>query len=146
MPTSVSKHKYIINIVGALVAIALVFFYSICGDYCSYLKGTIFGIDLTYTGIAFMVLFIALNVIRRDALIVSLLAAGVGTEIYLVGFQFWHQTFCPYCLIFGALVVGLFAYNFQRRLMLPAGLLVAAGFLLFLIFFKGSVAITFGVG
>lgn len=146
MPTSVSKHKYIINIVGALAAIALVFFYSICGDYCSYLKGIIFGIDLTYAGIAFMVFLIVLNMLKRDALIVCLLAAGVGTEIYLIGFQFWHQTFCPYCLIFGALVVGLFAYNFQRRLMVPAAVLVVAGFLLFLIFFKGSVAITFGVG
>jgi hypothetical protein len=146
MPTSLGKRKYIINIIVALVAIALVVFYSICGNYCSYLKGSLFGIDLTYAGIGCMILLIILNLLRWDALIFLLLAAGVGTEAFLVGFQVWHQTYCPYCLVFGALLVGLFIYNFQRRLMVPAAILIVAGFLLFLLFFKGSVAITFGVG
>jgi hypothetical protein len=145
MPATLKKRKYLINIVLAIIAIALVVFYSICGNYCSYLKGTLLGVDLTYTGIAYMVLLIVLNLLRWDGLILALLAAGVGTEIFLIGFQFWHQTFCPYCLIFGGLLIAQFFYNFERRWLVPSIVLIVVGFLLFLLFFKGSVAITFGV-
>lgn len=97
--------KYVVNIVLSLVAVAVEVYYSICGGACSYLSGNLFGIDLQYIGIAFMALIILLSILKKDLMLVIALSAGVGVEVYLVGFQTWYDTYCPYCLAFGGVVV-----------------------------------------
>ncbi len=142
----IQQNRYIINIVGACLGIGLVIFYNYCGSSCSYLRGGIFGIDLKYAGIAYMVALAAISIFRIDFLILPLLAAGVGSEFFLVGFQMFYDTYCPYCLTFGTLIVLLFLFNLQKKRLIPAAVFLVLGFLMFILFFKGSVAPTFDLG
>jgi thiol:disulfide interchange protein DsbA len=128
-----------INILLALAGIALVFVYAYCGDTCSYLKGSIFGIDLKYMGVLFMGSVIALSLLRLREYRLLLLSAGVGAEVFLIGFQVQNDVFCPYCFSFGAVLLLLFAMNLdwsKRRLIAVCAVL---GLLLFAVFFDGSV-------
>ena len=106
--TRIRNHRDIITIALALIGIALMFFYSVCDTSCSYLKGDIFGIDLKYIGIGYMLAIIALALFKQMALVRILLASGIGVEVYLVAFQFREDVFCPFCLAFGAIVVLAF--------------------------------------
>jgi thiol:disulfide interchange protein DsbA len=115
------------------------FYYSICGGSCSYLRGDIFGIGLQYIGIAFMVVVIILSIIKKDLLLLALLSAGVGVEIYLVGFQIWHSSYCVYCLIFGGVLVVQFFLNVDREKNKTIFTVMAAALLIFPIVFHGSV-------
>ena len=137
------QKRHLLNIVIALVAIGVVIFYTVCGTSCAYLKGDLLGIPLQYGGIAFMVMIIVLSILKRDALILAAISAAVGSEVYLMGFQVWHETFCIYCLIFGGLVGLHYIVNFDRKKKLLMAGAIMAGFLLFLVFFKGSVLPTF---
>ena len=135
--------KYQINVLLLLIAIGLEVFYSICGGSCSYLRGDIFGMNLTYVGIMFAVILIGLSLLKRDRLILVLLSAGVGVEIVLVAFQVRNHVYCPYCLAFAAVILLLFVLNFdvtKKRLIIVS---VALGFVLFALFFKGSVTPTY---
>jgi hypothetical protein len=135
--------RHLINIIIALVAIGVVIFYTVCGTSCSYLKGGLFGIPLQYGGIAFMVALIVLSLLKWDGLILAAISGALGSEFFLMGFQFRHDTFCPYCLIFAGLVALFFIVNFDgKRKGVMAGAMLA-GFLLFFFFFKGSVLPTF---
>ena len=109
----IQSKRHILTIVLALIAIGIEFYYSICAGSCSYLNGDIFGIGLQYVGIAFMVCVIVLSILKKDLLLLALLSAGVGVEIYLVGFQIWHNTYCVYCLIFGGVLMVQFFINFD---------------------------------
>lgn len=134
----VDRNRYILNVVLALIAVGIEVFYSICGGACSYLSGNLFGIDLQYIGIAFMVLIIVLSVIKKDYFLVIVLSAGVGVEFYLVGFQIYYDTYCPYCLIFGGIVMIMFLLNIRKALLKTAIISAAMILILFAIFFKGS--------
>ena len=137
------KRKYLINVLFLLIAIGLEIFYSICGGSCSYLRGDIFGMDLTYVGIVFAVILIGLSLLKQDRLILVLLSAGVGVEIVLVAFQVRKDVYCPYCLAFAAVILLLFVLNFDvTQKALIAGSVIL-GFLLFALFFKGSVTPTY---
>lgn len=98
----------------ALIGIVLMFFYSVCDTSCSYLKGDIFGIDLKYIGVGYMLAIIALALLKKMALVRILLASGIGVEVYLVAFQFREDVFCPFCLAFGAIVVLAFILNYEK--------------------------------
>jgi hypothetical protein len=137
------QKRHLINIVIALVAIGVVIFYTVCGTSCAYLRGDLFGIPLQYGGIAFMLMIIVLNMLKRDALSLAAISAALGSEVFLLGFQIWHETFCIYCLIFAGLVGLLFIINFDRKKKLIMAGTILAGFLLFFFFFKGSVVPTF---
>ena len=100
-----------LNILLALAGIALVFVYAYCGDSCSYLKGSIFGIDLKYMGVLFMGTLVVLSFFGLRDYRLLLLSAGVGAEVFLIGFQVQNDVFCPYCLSFGAVLLFLFAIN-----------------------------------
>jgi hypothetical protein len=114
-PTArIRNHGGIITIALALIGIALMLFYSLCDTACAYLKGDIFGIDLKYIGVAYMLAIIAFALSKQIALVRSLLAAGLGVEVYLVAFQFREDVFCPFCLAFGAVVVLAFIVNHER--------------------------------
>lgn len=134
-----TRHRrYIINIVLACLAVGLEIYYSICGGSCSYLKGDIFGINLEYIGIAYMACLVLLSILKRDALLIMLISAGVGIEFYLIGFQVWHNTYCSYCLAFAAVVFVLFFLNFKRERKALCIISMALALILFSIFFKGS--------
>lgn len=132
-----------LNILLALAGIALVFVYAYCGDSCSYLKGSIFGIDLKYMGVLFMGTLVALSLFGLRDYRLLLLSAGVGAEVFLIGFQVQNDVFCPYCLSFGAVLLLLFAINLEWSKRKPVGVFAVLGLLLFVVFFDGSVTPAF---
>lgn len=131
--------RYIINIIFACVAIALEVYYSICAGACSYLKGSIVGINLEYVGIAYMAAIMLLSIFKKDTLLLVFLSAGVGIECYLIGFQIWYNTYCPYCLAFAAIIFILFFLNAKRDRKMLSVISMVLSLILFSIFFKGSV-------
>lgn len=135
----IQSKKYILTTVLALIAMGIEFYYSICGGSCSYLKGDIFGIGLQYIGIAFMVCAIVLSIMKKDLLLLVLFSAGVGVEIYLVGFQIWHNKYCLYCLLFGGVLVVQFLINLDWKKKKTVFVVMAAALLLFPIFFHGPI-------
>jgi thiol:disulfide interchange protein DsbA len=132
------SRKHLINVVLAVAAIAVEVYYSLCEGSCSYLKGDLFGIPLQYIGIAYMAGIALLSIVRWDRMILLLLSAGVGIELYLVGFQIWHNTYCAYCLAFGAIVLLLFLLNIDRGGTRLSLISMAVALILFSIFFRGS--------
>lgn len=62
-----------------------------------------------------MVSLVILSITKKDTLLFILISAGVGIEFYLIGFQVWYNTCCPYCLAFAAVIFILFALNYKRR-------------------------------
>jgi uncharacterized membrane protein len=128
----------LLNIVLACGAVALEVYYSVCGGACSYLKGTIFGIDLQYVGIAYMACVILLSILKWGELLPVLLSAGVGIEFYLIGFQVWYDTYCPYCLGFAAIVFFLFLLNFKRKRKALYAIAMVISLVVFAALFKGS--------
>lgn len=132
--------RHIINIVFACAAVALEIYYSICAGACSYLRGSILGVNLEYVGIAYMTAIILLSIVKKDDLLLVLLSAGVGIEFYLIGFQIWYNTYCPYCLAFAAIIFILFFLNAQRDRKMLSIAVMGLALILFSIFFRGSVA------
>jgi uncharacterized membrane protein len=130
--------RYTINIILLLVGVGVVVFYTLCGDACTYLQGGMFGIDLQYLGIAYVAVLILFNILKRDFLILMFLSAGIGVEFFLVGYQIVHNTYCPYCLVFAAIIVIQFLFNMNVSKKLLILVFIALGFLSFFIFFKGS--------
>ena len=131
--------RYIITIVLACTAVALEVYYSICAGACSYLKGSILGINLEYVGIAYMAAIILLSIVKKDTLLLVLLSAGMGIEFYLIGFQIWYNTYCPYCLAFAAIIFILFFLNARWNRKMLSLAVMGIALILFSIFFKGSV-------
>lgn len=136
--------RYTINIILLLVGVGVVVFYTLCGDACTYLQGGMFGIDLQYLGIAYVVVLIVSNILKRDLIILMLLSAGIGAEFFLVGYQIVHSTYCPYCLVFAAIIVMQFLFNMNVSKKLLILVFIALGFLSFFIFFKGSAFPVYG--
>jgi uncharacterized membrane protein len=135
---ALQRKRFVINILLSTIAIGVIVFYSICGNSCSYLKGSIFGIELQYIGIAYMVALIFLNLLKNDLLILVSLSAGIGVEIFLLGFQVFHGKYCPYCLIFGGIVLAQLLLNFRWSSKWFALSSAIIGFALFALLFKGS--------
>ncbi|HNT69787.1 MAG TPA: hypothetical protein PKK79_11565, partial [Syntrophorhabdaceae bacterium] len=77
----IRSKRYIITIILSLAAIAIEYYYSICGDACSYLRGDILGIPLQHIGIGYMAAVIVLAILKKDTLLIILLSAGVGVEV-----------------------------------------------------------------
>ncbi len=130
--------RFIANLLLPLVGIAIILYYTVCGQSCAYLKGGLLGINLTYLGLAFAGLLFVLTLLRQEALRLFLLSAGVGTEIYLVSFQVKQGVYCPYCLLFGLVLLILFVLNFRMSRKFLIAIAVVLGFLVFWLFFEGS--------
>jgi uncharacterized membrane protein len=137
------NRRHIITIILAFCAIGLEIYYSICSGSCSYLQGTIFAIDLQYVGMVYMACVILLSVLKKGTLVFLFICAGVGIELYLVGFQVWYSTYCAYCLGFGAIVFFLFLLNFQKDRKVPGFIVMGLSLVVFPIFFTGSVVPTY---
>jgi hypothetical protein len=133
----------IINIILSVIAIGVIALYSICGGTCSYLKGAIFGIDLKYAGILYMIVLIALNILKWDFVVLLSVSMALGIEAYLVGFQISYWTFCPFCLAFGIIIIGQFILNFKWSKKWYMFACIIIGLLFFVFLFKGSVLPTF---
>ncbi|MFH1703399.1 MAG: thioredoxin domain-containing protein [Nitrospirota bacterium] len=135
-----SSKKYWINTILPIIGIGMVFLYDMCGDACSYLRGSIFSIDLKYLGIFYMGLLLLLNLMKRSTIFLLFLSSGLGAEIYLIGFQIKNDVICYYCLIFGAVILILFLLNFNMSKKFLIGVFMILGFILFSIFLQGNVA------
>jgi len=136
--------RYVVNIILLLIGVGVVIFYTLCGDTCTYLQGGIFGIDLQYLGIAYMVILIVFNILKKDLIILMLLSAGMGVEFFLIGYQVIHNTYCPYCLVFAAIIFMQFLLNMDWSKKLFIVIFMVLGFLGFLIFFQGSAFPVYG--
>jgi len=112
--TKIRNSRDNMTIALALIGISLMFFYSVCDTSCTYLKGDIFGIDLKYIGIGYMLAIIALTLFKQMDLVRILLASGLGVEVYLVAFQFRENVFCPFCIAFGATVILAFILHYEK--------------------------------
>ncbi|MCK9226766.1 MAG: hypothetical protein PHT96_00825 [Syntrophorhabdaceae bacterium] len=139
----IRQRRHSITVILACIALGLEIYYSICAGSCSYLRGSIFGIDLQYAGIAYMVFIILLGVLKKDILLFFIVSVGVGIEFYLIGFQVWYDTYCPYCLAFGGIIFLLYIVNFIKDRLFYSLFYMAMGLVVFALVFKGSVAPTY---
>lgn len=139
------RRKYLINIILAALAIGIMAFYATCSTSCSYLTGSVLGLDLKYAGVLFMALLIALSLLKKDLLLQALLSLAIGAEVILVGFQVRNDVYCPFCLSFGVILVLLFLLNMDIRRKWITALFIVLGFIAFLAFFKGSAIPTYSI-
>ena len=111
---NIKQHRNVLTIILAVIGIGIMLFYTVCDTSCSYLQGDIFGINLEYIGIGYMIMIIILAAVRQRDYVRILLAAGIGVEAYLVAYQFKEEVFCPYCLVFAVTIVIAFILNHER--------------------------------
>ena len=140
MIEKLKRNKRNVTILLALVGIAVMAAYSLCSESCTYLRGSMFGVDLKYLGMLYMGLVLVLGALGEDAACMFLLSVGMGGEAFLMGYQALNGVYCPFCLTFALVVIILFTIRFEKAGLRAAMLFAAAGFLLFLIGFSGSVA------
>lgn len=163
------KYRNTITILLALVGIALMVFYEVCDTSCSYLQGDVWGIDLKWIGIAYMLSILGFAVFKQVPFVLVLLAAGLGVEMHLLFFQVQNDVYCPFCLAFALMVMAAFIVNYQtpsawyenRRKMwlyflgevdlpmlrlqkLPLLVVSLLGYLVILFTFSGSVTPAYG--
>ncbi len=141
----IQSKKHLINAGLAIIAIGVIVFYAICGGSCSYLKGHIFGLDLKYVGIVLMVAIGVLSIMKKQLLLLMILSASIGVEIFLFLFQVRQEVYCPFCIVFGIILVILFLLNADLNKKWVTLLFIVLGFLLFHFFFKGTVSATYTV-
>ncbi|MGQ9570695.1 MAG: DsbA family protein [Thermodesulfovibrionales bacterium] len=134
-----SFRKYWANLLLLVLGIGIIFLYDICGEGCSYLRGSIFSIDLKYLGLLYTGLLLVLILIKRNTILLILISFGLGAEIYLLGFQINNEIICYYCLSFGGVILILFLLNFDMSKKVFIGVSLVVGFIFFSIFFKGNI-------
>lgn len=128
-----------INIIFPIIGIIVAILHNTCKDSCAYLKGSIFGMALDYIGFFYMGALVISHLLRKELVFLSLLSAGIGSELYLLGFQLTKGVYCYYCLTFGAILILLFLFNFERSKKIIITVSLVIGFILFSLFFEGSV-------
>lgn len=167
MTEMIKKYRNAVSIGLAAVGMVIILFYLYCDSACSYLKGEIFGVDLKYIGIGYMLVVAMAFLFKQMEFARMMLAMGVGAEIYLVAFQFREDVFCPFCLTFGAIVILMFLLNYDKpqasrskvsRVLytlgetnipllgkrIPLLILVTFGYLFVILTFSGSVTPAYG--
>lgn len=133
----ISDYRRFINLGLCLLGLMVIILYYFCGSSCLYLAGTVFGMDLKIWGLIYLCVFALIAFLRQDTLACLLVAAGLGGEIFLVGYQVLHQTYCPYCLILALIIAVLFVINLNKRQGTLVFLSVVLGFVFLLAFFQG---------
>jgi thiol-disulfide isomerase/thioredoxin len=116
IPRKLTEYRRALTMFSGAIGIGIILSYALCDTSCSYLQGDIFGIDLKYIGIGYMLAIIVLAAFRQMAYVRALLASGIGVEIYLIAYQFVEGVFCPFCLSFAAIVIIAFAFNYNKPL------------------------------
>jgi thiol-disulfide isomerase/thioredoxin len=132
------RYKRSATVILGLAGIAIMAAYSFCSESCTYLRGSMLGLDLKYLGIIYMGTVLATGGFGKNATCAILLSLGLGGEVFLLGFQIMNGVYCPYCLVFAAVVLVLFAIHLERIRPSTAILFAAIGFSVFLCFFSGS--------
>jgi len=135
--------KRVLNIALSFIGIGVVIFYNLCSGTCSYLRGSVFNIDLKYIGASYMVAFMVVNLFRWSLPALLLASAALGIEFYLIGFQVRYWTFCHFCLAFGGVIIVQFILNFDRLKKWHMIFGAVIGLLFFILFFKGSILPTY---
>jgi thiol:disulfide interchange protein DsbA len=133
------SRKYWINLIISFLGIGVIFLYDICGEGCSYLRGSIFSIDLKYIGLFYIGLLIIFNLMKRSTVLLVLLSFGLGAEIYLLFFQIKNEIICYYCISFGAVILTLFLLNFDMSKKVFICISLIVGFIFFSIFLKSNI-------
>lgn len=111
----IKARRSVITIILAAAGIGIMFYYKACETACTYLQGDIFGIDLLYIGIVYMLMIIVFAAFRKMPYVRALLASGIGVEVYLIAFQFREDVFCPYCLAFASMIIIAFILNHEKQ-------------------------------
>ncbi|HET57167.1 MAG TPA: hypothetical protein ENN35_01845 [Deltaproteobacteria bacterium] len=134
------------NVILPVAATALILVYRDCGTSCSYLRGTLCGIDLSVVGILFMTVLMVIHLPGGNRIgapvhhvRTALLSGGLGGEIILIRFQLLHDVYCAYCLAFCVIVLLLFVLNARTMNRALAAGSATVGALCFYFFFDGSV-------
>jgi uncharacterized membrane protein len=138
MKRFLAKKKRFLTVLLALAGLAVALSYIYCYGSCSYLTGTILGIDLKYLGIFYMAVILVTALMRKSLFCLLLLAFGAGGETFLIGYQIRSGVYCPYCLGFAVTIFLALAVNFERARKTLSLLAAAAGLIFFLLFFSGS--------
>ena len=110
---SIKKYRTVITILLALAGIGLMIYYDYCDTACSYLRGDIWGFDLKWIGIAYMMVIIIFAALNQTQIVRIFLAAGLGVEVFLFSFQVKNNVFCPFCLAFAVMVIAAFIVNYE---------------------------------
>ena len=132
------RYKRSATIVLGLAGIGIMTAYSLCSESCIYLRGSVLGLDLKYLGMFYMGSVLAAGGFGKNAACAILLSLGLGGEVFLLGFQVMNGVYCPYCLVFAAVAIALFAIHLERIRPSTAILFAAIGFSVFLSLFSGS--------
>jgi thiol-disulfide isomerase/thioredoxin len=132
----ICDHRRIINVGLSILGLIVITLYYFCGSTCLYLAGTVFGIDLKIWGLIYLSGFGLIALLRQEALGCLLLSAGLGGEIFLVGYQVVHRLYCPYCLILALIIALLFVINLNKRKATVTLLSVILGFVFLMTFFQ----------
>ncbi|MBM4312576.1 MAG: hypothetical protein FJ122_01495 [Deltaproteobacteria bacterium] len=140
------KKKRYLTIILALAGIVVILAYQYCFGSCSNLKGSILGVDLKYMGLLYMIAILIFALTRQTLLRLLALAFGAGGEIFLIGYQIRSGVYCPYCLVFAAVVIMTLIINFERSRKGLTALAAGAGVLFFLLFFSGSATLSYAAG
>jgi thiol-disulfide isomerase/thioredoxin len=171
MATFIKRHRNAITMGLALAGIALMAFYTVCDTSCAYLKGDVWGVDLKWIGIAYMLAILGFAACKQTSFIRALLAMGIGVEVYLIAFQFKEDVFCPFCLAFAAMILAAFMMNYDIstrlqgswrdkilyalgdvalpravHIKIPALLFAVMGYLFMFLAFSGSATPAYGQG
>jgi hypothetical protein len=109
----IKKYRNIITIVLSLVGIGLMAYYDYCDTECSYLKGDIWGIDLKWVGIVYMIAIIVFAALKLSPFVRAALAVGLGVEVHLYAFQIQNDVYCPFCLTFSIMLILSFIINYE---------------------------------
>ena len=111
----IKARRSVITIILAATGIGIMLYYKACETACTYLQGDIFGIDLSYIGIVYMLMIIVFAAVSKMPYVRALLASGIGVEVYLIAFQFREDVFCPYCLAFASMIIIAFILNHEKQ-------------------------------
>lgn len=135
------------NIILPVLAVGAVFANKACDTGCTYLYGNLFGVDLNSLGIVLAITILLLSlpassssVYRHitDHLRPNLLSGSLGGGVVLLHFQLVNSVFCPFCILYGALIFILFALNFNKINRVTGVTAFLGGLLIFAFFFEGS--------
>ncbi len=132
----ISDHRRVINIALTLLGLVVIVLYYYCGSSCLYLAGNVLGVDLKLWGVAFLWLLTMLVLFRMHTFCCFLVSVGLGGEIFLVGYQIFHRTYCPFCLILALIVFALFVMNLNKKKLTLILLSVALGLVFLSAFFQ----------
>lgn len=139
--------RNVLDIFLPLIGIGVMVYYDLCDTRCTALRGSLWGLDLKYIGIAFMALWfmMAIPYVSRKFprlirhLKTVMISGAMGGEVILLRFQIVTAAFCPFCVIFALCIACLFIIHvrYMNRYLACAGFL--AGIVFFSISFHGSV-------